>query len=103
MGVLKKKNKIGKYIRKNAASLSMIAAVLALSAIINGNGLWASSQSLPQAVLTGGRHGTGAPGISASSAIVIDAEDGKCRAKGISGEHYEDNDSNADSGNSRRA
>ena len=76
MGVLKKKNKIGKYIRKNAASLSMIAAVLALSAIINGNGLWASSQSLPQAVLTGGRHGTGAPGISASSAIVIDAEDG---------------------------
>ena len=66
MGVLKKKNKIGKYIRKNAASLSMIAAVLALSAIINGNGLWASSQSLPQAVLTGGRHGTGAPGISAS-------------------------------------
>ena len=109
MGVLKKKNKIGKYIRKNAASLSMIAAVLALSAIINGNGLWASSQSLPQAVLTGGRHGTGAPGISASSAIVIDAEDGSvlyekiCRAKGISGEHYEDNDSNADSGNSRRA
>ncbi len=76
MRVLKKKNKIGKYIRKNAASLSMIAAVLALSAIINGNGLWVSSQSLPQAVLTGGRHGTGAPGISASSAIVIDTEDG---------------------------
>lgn len=65
-----------KYIVKNGISFLMIAVVLAGSAIINGNGLWASVQNLPEAVMTGGRHGTGAPGISASSAIVIDAEDG---------------------------
>ena len=65
-----------KYIVKNGVSFIMIAVVLASSAIINGNGLWASVQNLPEAVMTGGRHGTGAPGISASSAIVIDAEDG---------------------------
>lgn len=65
-----------KYIVKNGMSFIMIAVVLAGSAIINGNGLWASVQNLPEAVMTGGRHGTGAPGISASSAIVIDAEDG---------------------------
>ena len=65
-----------KYIVKNGMSFIMIAVVLAGSEIINGNGLWASVQNLPEAVMTGGRHGTGAPGISASSAIVIDAEDG---------------------------
>lgn len=65
-----------KYIVKNGVSFIMIAVVLAGSAIISGNGLWASVQNLPEAVMTGGRHGTGAPGISASSAIVIDAEDG---------------------------
>lgn len=68
---------VGGYIKKNVVSFMMIASVLVMSAIINNNELWVFSQNLPEAVLTGGRHGIGAPNISAGSAIVIDAEDGK--------------------------
>ena len=65
------------FFYRNRINLVMIAVVFCLAAGTHWGDLLLFPAGLPQAIFTGGKNGTVPPAVSAESAIVLDAEDGR--------------------------
>lgn len=65
------------FFHRNRVHFAMIAVVFCLASGVHFGNLFLFPAGLPQAIVTGGKNGAAPPVISAKSAIVLDADDGR--------------------------